>query len=329
MIMCVIGFLTKKSQNIKLYKDRGVFDMEIRKGIDVAKWNNITNYSAVKNAGVKFAIPKVININNKADSKFYDHVAGFNSVGIPIIGGYTYSYANTVDKAKKSASAFVNIARPKGIDTMWLDLEDKSIMGLGSTILKIINAYKDIATDAGMDFGIYTGASFYNPCLKKYAKELSNIPFWWARYPSVSDRTIMSDVPDTKYLPKDLELSGWQYSSKGLIPGIIGYTDLNVWYEKEPMENQGLHISAESNPFTEPIFDVKKGAMGNDASWVQWYCWKFGLFLDKDGNPDATEIDGIFGINTETAVKEAQRRLGMKITGIVTKADRAIWKKLA
>lgn len=300
-----------------------------RKGIDVAKWNNITNYGAVKNAGVQFAIPKVININNKADSRFYDHVAGFNSVGIPIIGGYTYSYANTVDKAQKSASAFVNIARPKGIDTMWLDLEDKSIMGLGSTILKIIDAYKDIATDAGMGFGIYTGASFYNPCLKPYAKELTDIPFWWARYPSVSDKTMMSDVPDTRYLPKDLELSGWQYSSKGLIPGIMGYTDLNVWYENEPMENQNLHISAENNPFTEPIFDTAKGAMGNDAGWVQWYLWRFGLFADKNGNADATQIDKKFGAGTQAAVIEAQKRLNMPITGVVTKADRDIWKLLA
>lgn len=328
--MCVIGFSMKKSQNIKLYKNRGVQDMsKTRKGIDVAKWNNITNYSAVKNAGVKFAIPKVININNKADSKFYDHVSGFNSVGIPIIGGYTYSYANTVDKAKKSASAFVNIARPKGIDTMWLDLEDKSIMGLGSTILKIIDAYRQIATDAGMDFGIYTGASFYNPCLKPYAKELADIPFWWARYPSVSDKTMQSDVPNTRYLPKDLELSGWQYSSKGLISGIIGYTDLNVWYEKEPMENQGVHITAENNPFTEPIFDTAKGAMGNDAGWVQWYLWRFGLFADKNGNADATQIDKKFGAGTQAAVIEAQKRLNMPITGVVTKADRDIWKLLA
>ena len=301
----------------------------MKKGIDLAKWNKVKDYKSIKSEGVEFAILKVINAKNQPDSRFYEHLSGLSSAGVPIVGGYTYSYANTVDKAKMAADAFINIAKPKGVNTMWLDLEDKSIMGLGSRIVKIIDAYRQIATDAGMDFGNYTGASFYNPCLKPYAKELADIPFWWARYPSVSDKTMMSDVPDTRYLPKDLELSGWQYSSKGLIPGIMGYTDLNVWYENEPMENQNLHISAENNPFTEPIFDTAKGAMGNDAGWVQWYLWRFGLFADKNGNADATQIDKKFGAGTQAAVIEAQKRLNMPITGVVTKADRDIWKLLA
>ena len=300
-----------------------------KKGVDLAKWNKIKDYDRFRNAGVEFAIVKVNNSGNTADSRFYEHVNGLTYAGIPIIGGYTYSYANTVDKAKKRASAFVNIARPKGIDTMWLDLEDKSIMGLGSTILKIIDAYKQIADDAGMGFGIYTGASFYNPCLKPYAKELTGIPFWWARYPSTKDRKITADVPQTSYLPKNLDLDGWQYSSKGVIDGATGYIDLNVWYEDEPFTNTGNMIPIDENPFTEPVYDVKRGAMGNDANWVQWYCWRFGLFVDKNGKSDSTQIDGIFGAKTEAAVKEVQRRLGMPQTGVVTNIDRAIWKKLA
>ena len=34
------------------------------KGIDIAKWNLITNYQLVKNAGIEFAIVKVINSKN-------------------------------------------------------------------------------------------------------------------------------------------------------------------------------------------------------------------------------------------------------------------------
>ena len=55
------------------------------KGIDIAKWNKVTDYRAVKNAGVEFAILKVINAQNKPDGRFYEHVAGCNSVGLPII----------------------------------------------------------------------------------------------------------------------------------------------------------------------------------------------------------------------------------------------------
>lgn len=300
-----------------------------KKGADLAKWNKIKDYDRFRDAGVEFAIVKVNNSGNTADGRFYEHVNGLTYAGIPIIGGYNYSYANTVEKAKKAANAFVSLATPKDIDMMWLDLEDACMRGLGSKILDIIFIYKSIAESAGMKFGIYTGASFYNPCLKPYEKELAGIPFWWARYPSTKDRKITADVPQTSYLPTNLDLDGWQYSSKGVIDGATGYIDLNVWYEDEPFTNTGNMIPIDENPFTEPVYDVKRGVMGNDANWVQWYCWRFGLFVDKNGNADSTQIDGIFGAKTEAAVKEVQRRLGMPQTGAVTNIDKAIWKKLA
>lgn len=293
----------------------------MKKGIDIAKWNLITNYQAVKNAGVEFVIIKVINASNNPDSRFYDHVAGCNSVGLPIIAGYTYSYADTEDKARKAADAFVEVGAPKSIDTMALDLEDASMMYLGSKILKIIDIYRQAAQAASMDFLIYTGGQFYNPCLKPYAKEIADIPIWWARYPSTKDRTITADVPDTKYLPKGMDLYGWQYSSKGIVKGINGYVDLNVWYKDEPIRNTKYEITPQYNPFTEPIFNVKIGKTGNDANWVQWYLWRFGL-LQKD------EIDGIIGKKSDAGIREAQRRLGLAVDGIVGKASRALWKKM-
>lgn len=299
----------------------------MNKGIDISKWNKVINYQSVKDAGVEFAILKVINASNKPDGRFYDHVSGCNSAGLPIIGGYTYSYANTMEKAKKAASAFIEVGAPKGIKTMWLDLEDKAMMGLGHRLVDIINIYKQAAADAGMDFGIYTGGHFYNPCLKRYASEIADIPIWWARYPHVKERTITADVPDSKYLPKSIELTGWQYSSKGVVPGIQGYVDLSVWY-KELFENTSMEIPVEYNPFTEPTTNVMQGKTGNDASWVQWYLWRFGKLTDNRGQADSTKINGLFGRDTERQVKEVQALLGLKIDGIVGKVTRTTWKKI-
>lgn len=302
--------------------------MQDKKGIDIAKWNLITNYQFVKNAGVQFAIVKVINASNKPDGRFYDHVAGCNSVGFPIISGYTYSYANTEEKAKKAADAFVKVGAPKGIDTMALDLEDKSMMGLGSKILKIIDIYRQTARAAGMDFLIYTGGHFYNPCLKPYAKEIADIPIWWARYPSTKDRAITADVPSDKYLPKGIELFGWQYSSKGVVNGINGYVDLNVWYHSEPVLNVGQEIVPQFNPFTEPISNVKLGTLGNDANWVQWYLWRFGKYVDAQGQADSTKIDGVIGVDAVQKIKEVQALLGLQADGVVGKITRSTWKKV-
>ena len=299
-----------------------------RKGCDFAKWIPIKDYDKVRRAGVEFAILKVINGSNQPDSRFYEHVSGLNSAGVPIIGGYTYSYANTVEKAQKAADAFIEVGKPKGINTMWLDLEDNAVKGLGSNIIKIINVYKMFAESASMNFGIYTGASYYNPYLKPYAKEIAGIPIWWARYPSLKDFTISADVPDSKYLPKDIAISGWQYSSKGRIDGINGYVDMNVWYDKEPFEKTTHEIPIEYNPFTEPVSNVTVGKTGNDANWVLWYLWRFGKLTDSKGQPDMTQINGIFDEGTEEKVKEVQAVLGLVPDGIVGKITRSVWKKI-
>ena len=61
-----------------------------RKGCDFAKWIPIKDYDKVRRAGVEFAILKVINGSNQPDSRFYEHVSGLNSAGVPIIGGYIF-----------------------------------------------------------------------------------------------------------------------------------------------------------------------------------------------------------------------------------------------
>ena len=300
----------------------------MKKGIDLAKWNKVADYQSVRNAGVQFAIIKVINSQNKPDSRFHEHVSGMLGAGIPIIGGYTYSYANTADKARRAADAFVKTAGPQNITALWLDLEDNAVKGLGSNILNIISIYQSSAQDAGMHFGIYTGAAYYNPDLKPYATEIADIPIWWARYPYTKERTIAADVPDSKYLPRNMELSGWQYSSNGRINGISGYTDLNVWYDRIAFENVSKEIPSEHNPFTEPATNVKIGNTGNDASWVQWYLWRFGKLTDNNGNPDAAQINGIFDIHTKQKVMEVQALLGLTADGIVGKMTRSMWKKI-
>ena len=45
----------KKGKNIK---------MKNKKGLDIAKWNKITDYKTVKNTGMGFAIVKIINAQN-------------------------------------------------------------------------------------------------------------------------------------------------------------------------------------------------------------------------------------------------------------------------
>lgn len=80
-------------------------------------------------------------------------------------------------------------------------------------------------------------------------------------------------------------------------------------------------ITVDKNPFTEPTTNIKLGSKGDGVKWVQWFLWRFGL-IDKSG------IDGIFGVNTQSAVKEAQKRLGLNPDGIVGNATKDTFKKV-
>ena len=295
-----------------------------KKGIDVSRWNKITDYDAVRDSGVEFAIVKVNNAGNVPDTRFHEHMAGFRAADIPVIAGYNYLYANTEEKAKRASNSFVEIAKPQGIDTMVADIEDPCMRGLGSKIISIIDIYKTTAEEAGMNFLIYTGASFYNPCLKPFESELAGLSWWWARYPNTKDKRISDPIPDTKNLPKNLDLDGWQYSSKLKANGCAGYLDLNVWYETEPFRNKLEEIPVEYNPFDEPIGNVTLGTMGEAACWVRWYLWRFGMF----GNVDGSVVYGMITEDIVVLIQRVQEIHGLEPDGVVGKCTKAVWRKI-
>ena len=62
----------------------------------------------------------------------------------------------------------------------------------------------------------------------------------------------------------------------------------------------GTLIKASDNPYPEPTRTIyytpgKANMRGDDVKWVQWHMWRFGLFLDSAGHPDASQIDGVWG----------------------------------
>lgn len=304
-----------------------VKEEECFQGIDIANWNPIDSYVRLKTAGVDFSILKVINRSNKPDGRFEEHYNGCKDADIPIIGGYTYCYANTVEKAKRAVDAFLKYC--KDISTVILDLEDVSMTALGSKILDIINVYREAAYGAGKDFIIYTGGSYYNPCLKPYANEIADIPLWWARYPYKVAVTLNTKIPSEYYLPSvPNELTGWQYSSFCQIDGAKGKLDVNVWYRDiTPTVTKMQEITFETNPFMQPTTSVTLGTRGQGALWVNWYLWRFGLLL-SDGVPDDSKITDVITLESYFAIQEAQRRLGLKDDGVVGQITRSVFMKI-
>ena len=88
-------------------------------------------------------------------------------------------------------------------------------------------------------------------------------------------------------------------------------------YDSVVTDNNGsIAISQNHNPYPEPAQNVRIGTTGNNARWVQWCLWRFGL-LAKSG------IDGVIGSKSVAAIKVAQKRLGLNDDGIVGEITRS------
>jgi len=272
-------------------------------GVDVSSYNGIIDWHKVKKAGYDFAILKVIRKDGEPDKGFERNWLGCEAYKVDIKGVYNYSYATNVEKAVKDAQAVIKALN--GRKTMvWLDIEDKCQTNLGFGLVSIINAYQKTIKEAGLDFGVYTGYSFYNSYLKKY-KGRFDCPLWIARYGA------NNGVRNVKYQPDIDNMYGWQYTSKGKVNGIKGYVDLNVFYT--PLVEKIVI----SNPYTIPtrVLSAKKIAgiytcRGNDVRWVQYSLYKSGFLSESD-------IDGVYGKRTEDAVKRFQKSKGITVDGIV------------
>lgn len=203
------------------------------RGVDVSSYQGKIDWIRAKAAGVKFAILKVIRKDLSPDKQFENNWNGCVKAGVTIQGVYNYSYATTVAKAIKDAQRVLEILGNYRHPFVWLDWED-GILPKGKLAAEIINAYGDVITAGGCNFGIYFGMSYYNsylddimPYIKpEYRKG------WEARYYNgYNDMRITDEVKESRKPNNfDGEFYGWQYSSSGIIDGIKGYVDLNLWY---------------------------------------------------------------------------------------------------
>lgn len=288
--------------------------------IDVSAYNGVIDWKKVKAAGVDAAILKVIRKDLNPDKMFEANWKGCEAADMPLAGVYNYSYATTAAKARTDAQRVLSILNGRKVK-VWLDVEDACLKGKGKTLIAIINAYGDVIKAAGYEFGVYTGLSFYNSYIKPWAGYVKH-GFWIARYPSTTAKTI-KQLPDVKKQPAISHvLEGWQWSSAGIVAGIGGRVDLNIWYGKIPTREPV------GNPYPVPervIYIPKVGPKmsGDDVKWIQYHLIRLG-FLPAKNSKGESNIDGIYGKDTKNAVIAAQKHYGIKPDGIVGAGTRLV-----
>lgn len=207
--------------------------MKIYKGVDVSSYQGKIDWKRAKGAGVEFAILKVIRKDMSPDKRFEDNWTGCLAAGVPIQGVYNYTYAGSVNKAMLDAHKVLEILGPDRHPFVWLDYEDKTLP-TGRLAADIINAYGDVITAGGCDFGVYFGMSYYDSHLDKLIKYVRPLyrKGWEARYYKGYRTMQITDTVDMAKKPGNFagSLYGWQHSSSGQVPGITGNVDLNVWF---------------------------------------------------------------------------------------------------
>ena len=87
--------------------------MAERKGMDISTWNGAVDWKKVKAAGIKFVIIRAGfgNSETQQDNRFAAYMDGALNVGLPV-GVYWFSYARSVEEAKKEAEACLSVIGP-------------------------------------------------------------------------------------------------------------------------------------------------------------------------------------------------------------------------
>lgn len=194
-----------------------------RKGIDVSTWQGNIDWNKVKADGIEFAMLRSSfgkeNPDKQTDNKFWQNYRNAKAAGVPI-GAYHYSYATTVEDAKKEADFFLSIVKGCQFEyPIAFDIEDDSQMYLGKDrITDIIMAFCERVQAAGYYVSLYTNLDWISNRIDMSRAKAFDV--WLAQW---NDKPTYSG-----------NFGMWQYTSSGSVNGISGNVDMNIAYYDYP-----------------------------------------------------------------------------------------------
>ena len=194
---------------------------DVMLGIDVSFWQGDIDFEAVKDAGADFVIIRMaysdLETEIGLDSMFKQNLKAAKDAGL-LVGVYIYTSANTKEEAIKQAKFIKkNLNKVKLDFPIVYDFEDwrdfNTLKMNSHDLLERVNDYKSVLEEDGYDMMIY-GSKWY----------LENV---WL--PNDYDTWLAHYIDETNY-QGDYIL--WQVTNDGLIDGIYGYVDLDIYYKK-------------------------------------------------------------------------------------------------
>ena len=199
-----------------------VYD-DVLRGIDVSKWQGKIDWKKVSMSGIDFAMIRSSFGNMHTDEKLAENVAGCEKYGIPY-GFYHYSYADSVNEARKEARYFLSVIKKYNPEyPIVLDIENDHFKKMSrKQVTNIIVAFSEEIENAGYYVSIYSFANFFNDYVDM--SKIKNYDIWIACW---GDEERLNSFYDGPY-------GMWQYSATGSVNGIDGEVDLDYAYKDYP-----------------------------------------------------------------------------------------------
>lgn len=189
-------------------------------GIDISSFQGKVDFKKLKESGVEFVMIRVggtrgINTDYFIDEQFENNIINANKYGIDA-GVYFYSYANSIESAKKDAKWVLKKIEDYKIDLPiafdwenWKYYNDYHLSFFGLT--SMAESFVDVIEDAGYQGMIYSS--------KTYLENIwlpSNKDIWLAHY---TDKTNYQG-----------SYRMWQMCENGRVSGISNAVDIDILY---------------------------------------------------------------------------------------------------
>lgn len=234
-------------------------------GIDVSEIQGKINWKSVLLRKIKFAMIRATYGASGIDAQFEYNMKNISQTEI-YAGVYHESSAANVLEASIEAQHFIETVKPyKLCYPLAVKYENEKVMETGKKLTTdIILAFAEVIKNAKFYPILYANVGWFRSCVDD--SKLEDLDVW------ISDLSVQPKI----YPSYDKNVTIWQYSDRGKIPGISGCVNLDISYIDYPLilEQKGLNnlnnfnnynnsnntkISMNSESYEPMFYTVQKG----------------------------------------------------------------------
>lgn len=206
-------------------------------GMDVSVFQGEVDFAAARRSGIESVYIRASYGQQGVDERFAQNCAAAQTAGLPF-GLYHYLNADDPQAARREAEHFVSLIRSQSYACRpVLDFEghrELSPAQASATALAFLERVEELTGQTPMIYADHSTATVQlSPAVAKY-------PLWLAQW--------RVEEPNLTGTPWE-EWTGWQYTNEGLVPGVTGYVDRDLF-------SDGIFLWEEETTFP---YTVRRG----------------------------------------------------------------------